>query len=473
MIKTTFYKLCPYAAFCSKIGLAIALLQSLSVAQEGLWDFDPHPQAQQAAGHVTNSHFSDTLPAEIPAHSHATDPNVQFLDNEQFNFSPQVCDSCSGAQSYLNQTAMPGRQPIHTGYHLAPEPPFKYYCGFAQQGGQRCNKKFCRCKEKKIPWENYGVGEYIGPHRTPHVSDYRLRVDDEVEFVFQANRTQSAGQYRLSIGDIVRVVSATDERLNAVSQEEGIAIMSDGTISLDIIGTVYAANLTIDELTKELDERYAEHVDSHPRITVSGISTDTRLRDFLNSVDARAGTGGQSRQARVTADGTLRLPLIGAVRVVGLTLDELEREVNGRFNSQVPGVHVSVVLAQQAPRFMYVMGEVEEPGRFELNGPTSITQAIALAGGWNNGGNLKQVIVFRRDQQWQLMALRLNLRRGLNGLDPLLNEEIWLRDSDVVLIPKRPIVHVADAIELYFTRTLYALFPSELGVFDAQSVNAN
>ena len=122
---------------------------------------------------------------------------------------------------------------------------------------------------------------------------------------------------------------------------------------------------------------------------------------------------------------------------------------------------------------MCIRDRVEEPGRFELNGPTSITQAIALAGGWNNGGNLKQVIVFRRDQQWQLMALRLNLRRGLNGLDPLLNEEIWLRDSDVVLIPKRPIVHVADAIELYFTRTLYALFPSELGVFDAQSVNAN
>ncbi len=298
-------------------------------------------------------------------------------------------------------------------------------------------------------------------------------MNDEIEFVFQANRVQSAQQYRLMIGDTVRVVSTADERLNAASQESGISIMSDGTISVDILGPVYAANRTISELQAELNMRYSEHI-NNPSITITGISTDTRTRDFLNSVDARAGAGGQSRLARVTRDGTLRLPLIGAVRVVGLSLDELEREVNSRFSLQVPGVRVSVVLSQQAPRFIYVLGEVDEPGRFELEGPTTVTQAIALAGGWNNGGKLKEIIVFRRDQDWRLMGLRVNLNRGLNPRTrgPLATDDVWLRDSDVVLIPKRPIVHLADAIELYFTRTLYALFPSELGVFDAQSVNA-
>ena len=460
IIKTLFSKFGPYAVVHAKIGLAILVLQSLAVAQEGQWEIYPHPQLQS---HAKNSQSLDG----IPAGSNAVEAPAQYDSDSQ------ICSLCLCAENKSNQTDTPPRQCVHTGHCSAPEPSFKYYCGVDQHSERGCINKSRWCNSRKIPWENYGVGEYVGPHRTPHVSDYRLRVNDEVEFVFQANRAQSTDQYRLSIGDVIRVVSATDERLNEVSQREGIAIISDGTISLDIIGTVYAANRTINELQSELNERYAEHVDAQPRITVSGISTDTQLRDFLNSVDARAGTGGQSRQARVNADGTLRLPLIGAVRVVGLTLDELEREVNGRFNIQVPGVHVSAVLSEQAPRFMYVMGEVEQPGQFELNGPTSITQAIALAGGWRNGGNLKQVVVFRRDQDWRLMALRLNLRRGLNGRDPLLTEEIWLRDSDVVLIPKRPIVHVADAIELYFTRTLYALFPSELGVFDAQSVNAS
>ena len=128
---------------------------------------------------------------------------------------------------------------------------------------------------------------------------------------------------------------------------------------------------------------------------------------------------------------------------------------------------------KRQPQFIYVLGEVLEPGQFELNGPTTVTQALALAGGWRNGGKLNEIIVFRRDQDWRLMGLRVNLREGFTARGPLQSDDVWLRDSDVVLIPKRPIVHLADAIELYFTRTLYALFPSELGVFDAQTVNTN
>lgn len=382
----------------------------------------------------------------------------------------ELCANCQAQEFESFHQYGPGDP---EGVHSAPEPPFKFYCGVDEYSQKGFKDKHVWSRPRMIPWENYGPGEYLGPHRTAHVQDYRLRVNDEIEFVFQADRTQTAQPYRLSIGDTIRVVSATDERVNVASQRDGIAIMSDGTVSLDIIGPVFAANRTINELQKELNQRYAEVLDAEPKITVSGIQTDTKLRDFLNSVDARASAGGLARTARVTVDGTLRLPLIGAVRVVGLTLDELEREVNSRFNLQVPGIQVSVVLAEQAARFIYVMGEVETPGRFELNGPTTVMQAVALAGGWQNGGKLRQIVVFRRDIEWRLMALRLNLRSALNGRDPVLTDDIWLRDSDVVLIPKRPIVHLADAIELYFTRTLYALFPSELGVFDAQSVNAN
>ena len=97
-------------------------------------------------------------------------------------------------------------------------------------------------------------------------------------------------------------------------------------------------------------------------------------------------------------------------------------------------------------------------------------QAIALAGGWNNGGNTRQIVVFRRDKDWRLMAIKLDLAGGLFGKKPLPSDEVWLRDSDIILIPKRPILRIADAVELYFTRSLYGIFPSELGVFDAQQI---
>jgi len=323
---------------------------------------------------------------------------------------------------------------------------------------------------RMIPWENYSYGEYIGPARTPHVPTYRLRVDDQIEFVFQISRDNFGQGYRLSPGDVVRVTAPVDEKLNQSSRLDGVVIMPDGTISLDLLGSVLAAGKTIQELKAELDFGYSSYYDSAPRVNVTGVTIGTKLRDFLDSVDARAGSGGQARQVNVTPDGTIRLPLIGTVGVVGLSLDELEREINMLYARQLQGIRVTPILTQRAPRFIYIAGEVNTPGRFELTGPTSALQAIALAGGWDVGGNMRQIVVFRRDKDWKLMAIKLDLAGGLFGKRPIPSDEIWLRDSDIILVPKRPIQRLADAIELYFSRTLYGIFPSELGNFDAQSI---
>ena len=346
----------------------------------------------------------------------------------------------------------------------------KLYCGIDQFSKSVDGREPSWRNKNLIPFENYGPGEYVGPSRTPHVPEYRLRVDDVIEFVFQVTRLGHNQGYRLSAGDTIRITSPVDERLNEAARLNGITIMPDSTISLDLIGNIVAGGKTVGELKAELDMLYSRFYDTKPNVVVSGITTGTKLRDFLDSVDARAGSGGQSRQVRVAPDGTIRLPLSGTVGVVGLSLDELEREVNMRYAQQLQGLHVTPILISRAPRFVYVAGEVAQPGRFELEAPTSALQAIALAGGQNNGGNLRQIVIFRRDKNWRLMAIKLDLAGGIFGKRPLPSDEIWLRDSDIVLIPKTPILRLADAIDLYFSRSLYGIFPSEIGSFDAQSI---
>ena len=357
-------------------------------------------------------------------------------------------------------TFQAGAAPEHT----------KLYCGVDQFNEPGHGGTPSWNNPRMIPFESYGAGEYIGPSRTPHVNAYRLRVDDQIEFVFQVTRQSFGKGYQLSAGDVIRITSPVDERLNEAARLDGITIMPDNTVSLDLIGTIVAGGKTVEALKAELDLLYSRFYDTKPNVVVSGVQTGTRLRDFLDSVDARAGSGGQARQVTVSPDGTVRLPLAGTIGVVGLSLDELEREINMRYAQQLQGLHVTPILTQRAPRFIYVAGEVTQPGRFELSAPTSAMQAIALAGGWNNGGNLRQIVVFRRDKDWRLMAIKLDLAGGLFGKKPLPSDEIWLRDSDIILVPKRPILRLADAVELYFTRTLYGIFPSELGVFDAQQI---
>jgi len=313
-----------------------------------------------------------------------------------------------------------------------------------------------------IPFEQFAYGEYIGPHRAPHVPEYRLRVDDELEFVYLRTREKSLEPYRLYVGDQIQISSAIDNSLNQPTNQfiTGLEVRSDGMVSLSLIGEVRVAGKTVADLQRELNQRYTKFV-KNPAIVVQVIQGNTPLQDLLDSVDARAGTGGQARAVVVSPDGTVQLPGIGSVPAIGLTLKEIAREVNARYRLRQGGIEVTPILIQRAPRFIYVVGEVTTPGRFELVGPTSVLQAIALAEGDIVGGNLRQVIVFRRDQNWRLTATKLDLNGAILGKRPFPSDEIWLRDSDIVLIPRKPIQRFSDAVNLYLANTLYSIFPQQ------------
>lgn len=332
----------------------------------------------------------------------------------------------------------------------------KYFAG-VDEATARDNTGEPRWKNADmIPWEAFAYGEYIGPHRHPHVAEYRLRVNDALEFVYILTRERSTEPYRFYVGDTISITSAIDSSIN----QDEVSILGDGTISLSLIGQVRVAGKTIRDLQRELNDRYAKYF-QNPSVVVQVLQGDTPLRDLLDSVDARFGQGGQSRNAVVSPDGTIQLPLIGSVPAIGLTLKEIAREVNARYRTRLRGIEVTPVLTERAPRFIYVVGEVAQPGQFTLTGPTTSMQAIALAGGFNSGGNLRQIIVFRRDQNYKLMATKLDLAGALFGKRPHPSDEIWLRDSDIILIPKQPIQRLSEQVNRYLVSTLYAIFPQQ------------
>ncbi len=309
---------------------------------------------------------------------------------------------------------------------------------------------------RPIPWERLGHGEYIGPSRTVHVPEYRLRVDDQLEFVYRLTRVESSQPYELNVGDRVRIESMIDEDLG-----RELVVQPDGMITLLLLGQVRAARRTVTELQKELEERYYKYY-KVPAITVTPLQVNTRLEDLRAAVDSRYGqAGGQGQQSRISPEGTIQLPAIGSVPAQGLTLDELKREIDERYNLIVDGIGVTPRLLLRADRHIYVVGEVPDPGRKLLESPTSAMQAIAMAGGWNNGGNLRQIVVFRRTEDWGLMATKLDLRGALLGERPCPSDELWLRDSDIVVVPKSHLLRTDDFIELLFTRGIYGVLPMQ------------
>ena len=306
---------------------------------------------------------------------------------------------------------------------------------------------------RAIAWQAFAQGEYVGHARTAHVPEYRLRVDDELDVIYRLTRQEMSAPYRLAVGDEIRVESFADADLN-----RNLIVQPDGNITLRLLGQVRAAGRTVPQLRDELEEAYKKYY-KVPAITVTPLRVNMKLEDLMAAVDRRYGLGGQTQAVRVTPEGTIALPVIGSVMVQGLTLPELQEELNQRYRAQVEGVEVIPILVKRAPRYVYVLGEVYNPGRYEMTGPTTILQAISMAGSWKVGAHLRQIVVFRRGDDWRLMATMVNLDAALHGRQPCPPGEIWLSDSDVVIVPKSPILKADEFIEMVFTRGIYGVLP--------------
>ncbi|MCA9134263.1 MAG: polysaccharide biosynthesis/export family protein, partial [Planctomycetales bacterium] len=303
-------------------------------------------------------------------------------------------------------------------------------------------------------------GEYLGPIRLPATTDYRVRVGDQLRFIYILSRQVLADSFPLQVGDELQINSLTDEsiRLGDVVQGRGVQVQSDGMLYLRLIGPVRAAGLTIPQLRRNLEEAYKDKI-INPAIDIIPIKTNTLLEEIRSAVVARVGLTGQSFTDAVHPDGTLRLPKLGPICVQGMTLNEIKREVNLRYQEIVAGLEVEPVLDVEAQHFVFVYGQVGQPGRFQLQGPTSVTQALAMAGGAVVGGNTREIVIFRRAEDWRLIATRVDLRGAHLGKVPTPADEIWLRDNDLIIVPPTPIRRFDNFVSQVFTQGVYGIFP--------------
>jgi polysaccharide export outer membrane protein len=313
------------------------------------------------------------------------------------------------------------------------------------------------------PSSPFGQGTYVEPGRIQHVPEYRLRVDDVVELVYRRTHEET-GLYRLSVGDRIRVELPPGAN-GAETVNREVVIQPDGDITLPYLGPVRAARLTLSDLSKSLAKEYERYYKKHiAQPTVTPVLIDAKLADLINTVDSRYGAGGQVRISRVTPDGSIALPAVGSVPVIGLTLDELRVELSERYQAaDVRGIEVQPVLQQRAPRHVFVLGEVRTPGRYTLEGPTTVMQAISLAGGVTSaaGANLRQVVIFRRTHDWQMIATMVDLYdpiiKGHGACEPVC--DLWVADADLIIIPKTKILIFDEFVQLVFTQGIYGIIP--------------
>ena len=311
------------------------------------------------------------------------------------------------------------------------------------------------------PFNSYGPGEYAGPARAPRIPEYRLRSGDVIQFLFLITGLKSEGSYRLVVGDELLIESEADEGLVRGTLEKGLSIQPDGTITLRLIGQVHAAGQTVDQLRAVLEERYKEYY-PEPGIAVTPVNTGTAARRIQEAFSGSGGFDPQQTIQTITPSGEIRLPRVGSIQAQGLTLEELKQEINLRYDQFVGGIEVEPSLDEQAPHNFFVLGEVNQPGRYDMEStPTTVLSAIAMAGGHTTTGiaNMRQVVVFRRGENWELLSTTLDLRGAVLGRTAHPADEIWVRDGDVIIVPSAPIRLFTNFVRQVFTEGVYGVVP--------------
>lgn len=154
----------------------------------------------------------------------------------------------------------------------------------------------------------------------------------------------------------------------------------------------------------------------------------------------------------VDNSGNINLPLIGAVRVAGRTAAETSDEVAGMLASQyLRNPRVTVTVKETASQKITVDGAVTRPGVYEMRGPATLLQAVAMAQGPTRVADLSNVAVFRTIDGRRAVALfDLGAIRQGRAVDPqVLADDVIVVDASRLNSVLREVVAALPAVAAF------------------------
>jgi polysaccharide biosynthesis/export protein len=321
-----------------------------------------------------------------------------------------------------------------------------------------------------------------GPLKSPDVTDlaqafevvcrnYRLGPDDLIRVIYQTKWNIPSGTYVLDTLDEVDLEFILDPALN-----RKVRISPDGTITLPGAGEIQAAGLTPEELGRKIEDEFRKRrifvkdetggaLDRYKRVTVHVTAFFQKIRKLVESLTTL--TAGQQLPVLVNPDGNIDLPLLQErVMAAGQTVREVEKKVNELYNAgPLKYAVVSLSLVEAKSRKVYVLGEVNNPGAYELKQPVTALHALALAGGHIASlADLTSVILISKDINGKPIGRRLDLKRIVDVGDT--SSAILVKPYDVLFVPRTYIGDVRLFMEQYVRTvtdfaTLSGLFRGE------------
>ena len=142
-----------------------------------------------------------------------------------------------------------------------------------------------------------------------------------------------------------------------------------------------------------------------------------------------------STEGQINSDGTMTFPLIGTVPLTGRSSSEAAKYLADSYEqgNYLKKPQINIFVTKYRSQSVAILGKVNRPGKLILEGPTSLNEALAWAGGVSDAGS-EHLVLIRAAANGKQERLEVDLQKALN-VEADQNAVIWLRNGDTIYVP--------------------------------------
>jgi len=188
-------------------------------------------------------------------------------------------------------------------------------------------------------------------------------------------------------------------------------------------------------LTAQQTTSYADNSTNAQSVQKNAISSDYQIREgdmvqisVFNEPELSSG-------GRVRKDGTIQFPLIGPIKIQGLSQMAAARLIEAAYRKDyLVNPEVNLFISQFSVQRITILGQVQRPGSHELPAEKELTilQVLGLAGGPTRIANLKKVLV-KRVVDGREKVFKVDVNGMASGNQTMM---FYVREDDVITVPE-------------------------------------
>ena len=151
--------------------------------------------------------------------------------------------------------------------------------------------------------------------------------------------------------------------------------------------------------------------------------------------------------ARVSGEGIIILPLIGEIKVSGLSTSQISQKVTNLLaDGYIVDPHVSVFVEEFKSRKTTIMGQVNKPGIYALSGNTTFLELLSRAGGLTKEAGDKAIVKRKIAKPVkQESILTIDLKKLIEEGDT--SSDVLLMDGDNVYVAKAGVFYITGEVK--------------------------